>query len=75
MVCVVSRMVWLVMWGNEQNLKGGHAIGTGLSFLMPGFYPKPAYVIYEGKSLNNRNFIITFLQEYLQKLFVSYFST
>jgi len=30
---------------------------------------------YEGKSLNNRNFIITFLQEYLQKLFVSYFST
>ena len=26
---------------------------------------------YEGKSLNNRNFIITFLQEYLQKLFVS----
>ena len=31
--------------------------------------------LYEGKSLNNRNFIITFLQEYLQKLFVSYFST
>jgi len=31
--------------------------------------------MYEGKSLNNRNFIITFLQEYLQKLFVSYFST
>jgi len=30
---------------------------------------------YEGKSLNNRNFIITFLQDYLQKLFVSYFST
>jgi len=30
--------------------------------------------IYEGKSLNNRNFIITFLQEYLLKLFVSYFS-
>ena len=30
---------------------------------------------YECKSLNNRNFIITFLQEYLQKLFVSYFST
>jgi len=29
--------------------------------------------IYEGKSLNNRNFIITFLQEYLQKLFVSLF--
>jgi len=32
-------------------------------------------VMYEGKSLNNRNFIITFLHEYLQKLFVSYFST
>ena len=31
--------------------------------------------IYEGKYLNNRNFIIIFLQEYLQKLFVSYFST
>jgi len=31
--------------------------------------------MYEGKSLNNRNFIITFSQEYLQKLFVSYFST
>jgi len=31
--------------------------------------------LYEGKSLNNRNFIITFLQEYLQKWFVSYFST
>jgi len=30
---------------------------------------------YEGKSLNNRNFIITFLQEYLQKLFGSYFLT
>jgi len=30
---------------------------------------------YEGKSLNNRNFITTFLREYLQKLFVSYFST
>ena len=32
------------------------------------------FLNYEGKSLNNRNFIITFLQEYLQKLFVSYFS-
>ena len=32
-------------------------------------------LFYEGKSLNNRNFIITFLQEYLQKLFVSYFPT
>jgi len=31
-------------------------------------------VIYEGKSLNSKNFITTFLQEYLQKLFVSYFS-
>jgi hypothetical protein len=31
--------------------------------------------IYEGESLNNRNFIIPFLQEYLQKLFVPYFST
>ena len=32
---------------------------------------------YEGKSLNNRKclLVITFLQEYLQKLFVSYFST
>jgi hypothetical protein len=30
---------------------------------------------YEGKSLNNRNFIITFLQEYLYKFFVSYFLT
>jgi hypothetical protein len=30
---------------------------------------------YEGESLNNRNFIIPFLQEYLQKLFVPYFST
>ena len=29
--------------------------------------------IHEGKSLNNRNFIITILQECLQKLFVSYF--
>ena len=30
---------------------------------------------YEGESLNNRKFIlvITFLQEYLQKLFASYF--
>jgi len=45
MVYVVSRMVWLVMWGNEQNLKGGHAIVTGHSLLMPGFYPKPAYVM------------------------------
>jgi len=35
----------------------------------------PSLTLYEGKSLNNRNFIITFLQEYLQKLFVSYFST
>ena len=33
------------------------------------------FIIYEGKSLNNRTFIITFLQQYLQKLFVSYFST
>jgi hypothetical protein len=33
------------------------------------------YMIYEGESLNNRNFIIPFLQEYLQKLFVPYFST
>ena len=32
-------------------------------------------IIYEGKSLNNMNFIITLLQEYLKKLFVSYFST
>jgi len=31
--------------------------------------------LYGGKSLNNKNFIIAFLQEYLQKLFVSYFST
>ena len=30
---------------------------------------------YESKSLNNRNFIITLLQEYLQKLFLPYFST
>jgi len=36
------------------------------------FWPRRKY---EGKSLTNRNFIITFLQEYLQKLFVSYFST
>jgi len=40
-------MVWLVMWRNEQNLKDGHAIVTGLSSLMPGFYPKPAYVMYK----------------------------
>jgi hypothetical protein len=32
-------------------------------------------IMYEGESLNNRNFIIPFLQEYLQKLFVPYFST
>ena len=31
--------------------------------------------IHEGKSLNNRNFIITILQECLKKLFVSYFPT
>jgi len=37
--------------------------------------PHPPTQTYEGKSLNNRNFITTFLQEYLQKLFVSYFST
>jgi hypothetical protein len=30
---------------------------------------------YEGKSLNNSNVIITFVQEYLQKLFVSYILT
>jgi hypothetical protein len=30
---------------------------------------------YEGESLNNRNFIIPFLKEFLQKLFVPYFST
>jgi len=35
----------------------------------------PFTTIYEGKSLNKRNFIITFLQEYLWKLFVSYFWT
>jgi hypothetical protein len=29
----------------------------------------------EGKSLNNSNLIVAFLQEYLQKLFLSYFST
>ena len=44
MVCVV---VWLVMWSNEHNLKDGHAIVTGLSSLIPGFYPKPAYVMYK----------------------------
>jgi len=41
-------------------------------------YPPSSFYVdikYEGKSLNNRNFIITFLQEYLKKLFVSYFST
>jgi hypothetical protein len=31
--------------------------------------------IYEGTSLNNRNLLITLLQEYLEKVFVSYFST
>jgi hypothetical protein len=31
--------------GYEQNFKEGHAIVTGLSSLMPGFYPKPAYVM------------------------------
>jgi len=40
------------------------------SLLRPLLFP-----LYEGKSLNNRNFIVTFLQEYLQKLLVSYFST
>ena len=42
------------------------------STLLPAIYQHETY---EGKSLNNKNFIITFLQEYLQKLFVSYFTT
>jgi len=44
-------------------------------FLLKVWISTGLHCIYEGKSLNNRNFRITFLQEYLQKLFVSYFST
>jgi hypothetical protein len=40
-------MLSLVMWDNEQNFKDGHAIVTSLSSLMPGFYPKPADVMYK----------------------------
>jgi len=51
------------------------SIGSCHQIFTEKFQMRHVSAKYECKSLNNRNFMITFLQEYLQKLFVSYFAT